>query len=368
MTTAPTSPLSELHLKTGATLGEYFGCLLPARFTSVAEEYRLARAAVALLDTNYQACFYFQGPDRIRYLNAITTNNVQDLKDGQGTIGLLLNPQGHILAELECYALADRLMVLSHATVCERTAQTLEKYIIMDDVTLQDASGQTGSLALEGPATAALLDQVCALKLDAMAECAHREVIIGAIPCRLIRRSHCGLPAAGAQLLTDREKLPALWQILLDAAQRHSGGPAGYEALNVLRLEGGIPWFSYDFNDSVIPHEAALEISHISYTKGCYTGQEIVERVRSRGHVNRRRVGLLFSQGAAPSAGAKLLADGKEAGQVTSAAFSPARGQAIGMGYVRREHNAVGSQLTWENGTAEVVELPLTLSRGEALR
>src|SRR6266576_439651 len=115
--------------------------------------------------------------------------------------------------------------------------------------------------------------------------------------------------------------------------------------------------------DRNIPHETGLELSHISYEKGCYTGQEIVERVRSRGHANRRLTGLQFLDGKAPAAGTKLLIpgdpDGKEAGQVTSAGFSPLVGRRIGLGYVRREHSALGTQLDASGSTAEVISLPL---------
>jgi folate-binding protein YgfZ len=128
--------------------------------------------------------------------------------------------------------------------------------------------------------------------------------------------------------------------------------------LNALRLEAGVAWFPEDFNDTVIPHEAGLETSHISFSKGCYTGQEIVERVRSRGQVNRRLVRLKFSAAEAPSALTRLRtrdAEAKEVGIVTSAAFSPAAGTAIGMAYVRREHNSPGSILDCDGGTAEVI-------------
>jgi folate-binding protein YgfZ len=127
-------------------------------------------------------------------------------------------------------------------------------------------------------------------------------------------------------------------------------------ALNTLRLEVGIPWFPADFNDAMIPHEAALEDTHISFNKGCYTGQEIVERVRSRGHVNRKRVSLRFSTAQPPVPGTKLRAGEAEIGFVTSAAFSPASGAAIGMGYVRREQFAPGTTIELDSATATVID------------
>ncbi len=101
-----------------------------------------------------------------------------------------------------------------------------------------------------------------------------------------------------------------MWRKLLAAVRARGGEPIGMKALNALRLEAGVPWFPLDFNDAMIPHEAVLENTHISFSKGCYTGQEIVERVRSRGHVNRKRVRLKFSAEAPPEPGTKLRAGG----------------------------------------------------------
>ena len=106
------TPLLGLHQSSGATIGEYFGTRLPARFGEFTEEYAALRRAVALVDTNYRAAFSFAGPDRHRYLNALLTSNVRDLKPGQGTVGLLLNPQGHILAEVETFALEYRILAI----------------------------------------------------------------------------------------------------------------------------------------------------------------------------------------------------------------------------------------------------------------
>src|ERR1700730_14937741 len=132
------TPLLGLHLSANAEMGEYFGTVLPARFGEFGSEYRAILRAVALVDTNFRALFSLSGPDRHRYLNAVLTSNVRDLKVGHGTVGLLLTPQGHILAEVETLALADRIFAFSHAMVRDRTYSTLDKFIIMDDVNLED--------------------------------------------------------------------------------------------------------------------------------------------------------------------------------------------------------------------------------------
>jgi folate-binding protein YgfZ len=348
------TPLAAVHLAAGAKMGVWFGCALPDYFGDAAAEYRNARETVALIDKNYRAYLSFTGPDRVRYLNAILTNNFKDLREGQGNVSLLLNPQGHILAEIETYAFADRLLCVSYAMIRERLIEWLDKFIIMDDVTLTDETPRYGTLALEGPMAAALLKEVSGVDITKFEELSSHAGKVGSIPCYIVKRSSGGVP--GAEFVAESEKLAELWQVLSDAARWQGGGPMGYAALSAQRLAQGVPWFGYDFGEKQIPHEAGLQDSHISYTKGCYTGQEIVERVRSRGQVNRRRVELLFSGDAVPDAGAVLTMDGKEVGYVTRAARTWDPPRILGMGYVRKEANAAGSVLQWSGGTATIVK------------
>jgi aminomethyltransferase len=162
------------------------------------------------------------------------------------------------------------------------------------------------------------------------------------------------------------EHIRALWSDLAERVRIYGGAPAGMEALNSIRLECGIPWFGHDYDDKQIPHETGLEHSHINYEKGCYTGQEIVERVRSHGHVNRRLTELRFSSAEAPAPGTKLLYEGNEIGSVTSAAFSPRLGQPIGLGYLRREQSAIGTRMDASGNPAEVIEPPLLAKKTSA--
>ena len=355
------TPLLATHQRAGAATGTYFGCTLPARFSSFEREYAFARESVALFDTNYQCWAWLDGADRVRYLNAITTNNVKDLAPGTGVTGLLLNPQGHILAELTTFNTGERLLLRTHAVTGARTQETLEKYIIMDDASLVDATEEFASIAVEGPLARQVVQDFAGIAIEAAPENTHWVKEVEGVTCRIFRRTHFGQP--GAEIVVGREQVEALWNYLGSKAREARGGRIGYDALNSLRLEAGVPWFSHDFDDKVIPHEAGLEHSHINYTKGCYTGQEIVERVRSRGQVNRRLTALKFSSETLPVTGAKLFAPAapeKEAGYVTSAAHSPRLKSTIGLAYLRREHNAAGSTLSLgDGGAAEVIALPL---------
>jgi folate-binding protein YgfZ len=258
----------------------------------------------------------------------------------------------------------------------ERLAEVLDKYIIMDDVTFSDDAEKFGTLALEGPRAAEVVKELTGVDLNSLPELGRLDVNVNshssedatvdkassdnserAIPCRLVRRF------VGGEFIVERGKLEPLWDVLLQATRRHGGGPMGYKALSAQRLVQGVPWFGYDFGEKQIPHEAGLESSHISYTKGCYTGQEIVERVRSRGQVNRRRVELLFDGESVPENGAELNVDGKAVGFVTRAARSWFPPGVLGMGYLGKEHRDVGAKVQWSGGGATVVEFAAALHR-----
>ncbi|MGB7845485.1 MAG: glycine cleavage T C-terminal barrel domain-containing protein [Candidatus Acidiferrum sp.] len=349
--------LGEMHRRDGAELGVWFGCALPASFGDWRTEYQWLSESVGLVDKNYRAYLEFTGPDRARYLNAILTNDIKGLKENHGTISLFLSPQGHIQAEIETYALGERLFCVTYAMIREHLIPAMDKYIIMDDVTLTDRTDGYVTVALEGPKAARVAAAACGVEVSALDELETREANVGGVACRLSKRSPGGV--VGAQFLAERGMAEELWKNLAEAVRGEGGGPVGYQALNTVRLEMGIPWFGYDFGEKQIPHEAGLQDSHISYTKGCYTGQEIVERVRSRGQVNRVRVSLKFDVSAGPAANTVLLAEGKEAGYVTRSGFSPAVNAWIGMGYVRREKAAVGTVLEMAEGKATVITAPI---------
>jgi folate-binding protein YgfZ len=346
------TPLIAEHRAAGAKLAEFSSVVLPEAFSNFEQEYRVAREAAAIFDTNWNAVITLTGRDRVQYLHNISSNDIKSLAEGRGTLALLLSPQGRILAELEIYALPEKLLVLSHISHRENTVAILRKYVIGSQVQIQDLSDQMGSFAVEGPKALEILAPACGVQIRDMTEMSVKEITVDSASAYLLRRSHIG--SVGAEVLAPRDALTVLWRKFVTATKSAGGEPIGMAALDALRLDAAIPWFPVDFNDAMIPHEAALENTHISFNKGCYTGQEIVERVRSRGHVNRKRVSLKFSTPTPPAAGTKLRAGDAEIGFVSSAAFSPQAGTAIGMGYVRREQFAPGNVVEFDGGTATV--------------
>ena len=273
------TPLLELHRSSGATIGEYFGTLLPARFGEFAAEYAALREAVALVDTNYRAFFSFTGPDRHRYLNAMLTSNVRDLKPGQGTVGLLLNPQGHILAEVETFALEESILASRHAMVRERTFATFDKFIIMDDVTLEDVTASTGTLDLAGPRARELLADLGVGNFAEMPLLSHEEVTLGQFPAAIVRRELAGDPAA--TLIVAREHLAAF------VARACS---ARAQSWRRARRDGSSQLHSAGMRDALVRHRLRRQANSARGGAGALTHQ-LRERMLHR--PGNRRAGAL---------------------------------------------------------------------------
>ncbi len=346
------TPLRDWHVAHGGQIGTWFGCALPDHFGDWRVEYSFLMSSVALVDTNFHAYLEFTGADRTRYLNAILTNNIRDLQRNQGTVSLFLSPQGHIQAEVETFARGESILGVSFAMIRTKLIEALDKYIIMDDVMLSDRTAEWGSLGLHGPRAIAAAQRVNVDATEWRPEELH-DVEVAGICGLAVKRIAAG--AVSLEVFVPRQRIAPLWEALLQPVKDEGGGPSGYMALNSVRLEQGLPWFGCDFGEKQIPHEAGLQNSHISYVKGCYTGQEIVERVRSRGQVNRVRVMVQFGAHVAPET--ILVADGKEVGFVTSSGFSPQRNAEIGMAYVRREKSSAGTVLDASGIPATVIDL-----------
>src|ERR1700680_2129509 len=235
------TPLAEFHRRAGAKLGLWFGCSLPDDFVYWTGEYWFAQKTVALIDKNYHAYLSFAGPDRVRYLNAILTNNIKDLKVSHGNVSLLLNPQGHILAEIETYNVADSLFCVSYGSIRERLIETLGKFIIMDDVTLTDETQRYATLGLEGPEAAKLVYELTGIDLHGLEVWQRKEAQADSIPCTVVRRAHG--KTVDAEFLVERQLVESLWNLLVAKARAAGGGPMGYSALSALRLEEGGQWF-----------------------------------------------------------------------------------------------------------------------------
>jgi aminomethyltransferase len=354
MSASARSPLADYHASQGARLVEYHGGLVPARFSDPRPEHEAVRKAAGLFDFSFRAKIAVTGVDRVRFLQGTVTNDVKNRTPGRGTYAAMLNPQGHILADLRIYCAEDRFVIDTDADLHEKILQWLQRHIIADRVKLEPL--EMCALAFQGPRSRPLLEKTLHLDLPALEEFDHLTTNYAGFPIRVVRASSAG--EEGYEVWVGEKGLIGVWGAACGQAPTYEMLPCGVEALESLRIEAGIPRYGPDLNEDTLLLEADL-LNAVSFTKGCYIGQEIVERSRSRGHINWRFVGLVVDAAEAPAPGEKLSSDEKEVGEVTSACVSPTLGNTIALAYVRREVSEPGTKLVLASGhTAVVTSLP----------
>jgi aminomethyltransferase len=287
--------------------------------------YRALREGAAWLDLSSRGRLRASGEDRIRLLHAMSTNHIEQLKPGDGCYAFFLNAQGRILADAFIQALPDVLLISTEPETRASLYEHLDKYIIADDVVLEDVTYSTVQIGIEGP----------------------RAPATPAEGGTVLRFTTTGEP--GFSIVAPTADRAAV----VSAAEAAGAVHATPEAARIVRIENGRPRYSEDITDRYLPHETQV-LSAVHFNKGCYLGQEIVERVRSRGGVHRFLAPLEIETESAPSAGAKITSEGREVGEITSAAFSPARGIVAALGYLRLNELPAGAYLTVDDSPARL--------------
>jgi folate-binding protein YgfZ len=316
--------------------------------SKIAEEYRALREGCGLASRVAVGRLEVLGADRLRFLNAYMTCDVKDLAPGEGAYGFFTNPKGGILSDAVVLALEDRLWLQLPPGQEQAIANHLRKYILADRVEVRGLDDMQ-PLFLVGPgATNALGDA----EMPPPGDWRHLRARVHGTEVELQRAGRMGAEA-WALWVSASIKSPLVETLL----ERPGVTPVGSEALEILRVEAGLPRFGPDFGPENFPQETGAEEA-VSYTKGCYLGQEVVARIHYRGGVQKTLRGLLFETAAAP--GTPLLFEGREVGTVTSVVDSIALGRPAGLAIVHRRGAEPGTRLNLpDGGTAEVRELPL---------
>ena len=270
--------------------------------------YESLRHGAAWLDLSARGRIVARGRDRARLLHNITSNEVKKMVPGDVAYAFLLSPQGRIQGDLYLVCREDHFLIDTEPELREKVRQHIRKYIIADQVELEDISDATAAIGLEGPGAGAIRDAMGGAAWPAI--------------------SLTGQP--GFRIYAPREEMAALIGRLETAGAK----PATAEDARLVRIENGKPRYGEDIRETSLPQETQ-QMQAVSFNKGCYLGQEIVERIRAQGHVNKKLVRLEF-EGTAPLAGGTRLAAGAaEAGEVTSSVYSPGLGKVVALAYVR---------------------------------
>ncbi len=338
----------------GANPSEHSPATATPDFGDVRAEFQALLSGCGVYDLSWHAKIVVTGGDRVRWLNGMVTNNVRDLAPGHGVYAFMLNAQGRIQADLYAFQRRDSLLVDTERRQLEKVLQLFDRYIIADDVEIADVSDKLTALGLTGPESRHVLERACIavpdLKHLRFADVAWKEKTI-----TLLRSGEEARESW--QVWIAPEHVSELWGALLKAGAR----PIGTTALNLFRISRGIPQFGVDIRERDLPQETG-QTRALNFTKGCYLGQEIVERIRSRGAVHRKFTAFVV-EGTLPEPGAKILAasekEEKEVGEITSSAILPLPGgdRPVALGYLRRE--AVGKDLHAGTAKLKPTSLPI---------
>jgi folate-binding protein YgfZ len=319
--------------------------MVPEHFGNSQQEYEALASGVGLHDRSYRGVIELTGNDRANWLHNLTTNHVAGVPVGQARYLFACNVKGRILFDANALILPDAIWLdLDHRYVAA-ALDHLDKYLIAEDVTLSDGSDSFYRLALTGNGRHRLLTAGGLEPNLSVCQAAY-----GGTSTWMLRHDFCGLP--GVELFVPAGREAAVWAAL----QQDGAIPVGIEAIEMRRIEAGIPWSGEDLDEEVLPAETGRLQRAVSFDKGCYLGQEVVERMRAHEVVARRLVGLK-AEGSDPFAKAAALYLGQTVvGRVTSTCISPARGAPIGLGYVRTAQAEPDTRLLarWEAGETAV--------------
>jgi folate-binding protein YgfZ len=341
---------------------------MPQHYTMIpavsAPAYDAARHRAAFLDRSHRGRIVVSGTERASYLQGLLTNDIVALKAGQGCYAAYLTAQGRMIADLHVYELGDVLLLMMTGGVKDGVMAKLDQFIFSEDVQLGDVSDTFAQLAIVGPdaatTVASLVSGVSADALREMPEHGNARGEWAGSAAIVTRITDAGEP--GFDLYVERARAGALSAALLAA-----GIPELDESTaEAVRIESGMPLFGRDMDAETIPLEAGIESRAISFSKGCYVGQEVIIRVLHRGHgrVARKLVGLILDGDQVPDAGAMIRSGDRDVGHVTSSAASPALKRSIALAYVHRDFLEPGTVVSVGEQRAEVTALPFVSRQG----
>ncbi len=343
--------IQEKFATSGARLGSYRGAETPSSFGNIAAEFRVLLEGCAIFDMSWQSKLVLTGEDRVRWLNGMVTNNIRDLAPGRGVYSFLLSAQGRIQGDLVAYNRGDYLLVTTDREQAAVIAAIFDRFIIMDDVEVADVSDRLATIGVAGPKAREVLSNagidVAQLELGQVIDTVWRDLGIS------IARS-AQPPMDGYEIWFSVENAERVWEGLESAGAK----PVGSDALELYRIVKGVPRFGVDLRERDLPQETGQQYA-LNFAKGCYVGQEIVERIHARGAVHRTFIGFEL-QGQVPQSGTKVRAADKDVGEITSAARIPfpSGERTLALGYLRREVAGPGTTVQIGDQSGIVAILP----------
>ena len=318
---------------------------IPLTYSNAEEEYWTIKKAVGLADISHLGRLRITGKDRISFLNGLLTNDISQLKENAGQRSALLNSKARVLADLHIYAQPDGLLIDTGESPASHVKEILDRFIITEDVLIQDSSKDLVQVTVQGPRSSQAIKEVLGAEAQDLKQLEQKTLGPGTI----IARDRTG--QSGYDIILPELEAEPVWHGFLLNGGDIGLNPVGSQALEILRLEAAYPKYSVDVDENTIVLEAGFKDA-INFNKGCYLGQEVVARATHIGRVNKQLVGLEVETKDSVSPRSKLMSEGREAGFITSAAFSPGLGRVASLGYANREFAKEGTNVNVLSGEA----------------
>ena len=341
-------PETALHDASGVRRQSYCGAETVAAYTDPRSEFNALLTKCGAYELTWRSKFRVAGRDRARWLNGMVSNNVRDLRPGHGIYAFLLNPQAHILGDMYVHNFGEYFVIDTDCGQSEKIYTLLKRYIIMDQVELTELTGHAG-FGVCGPESASVMERA-AITAGGLEPLQNRVCKWQDMELTVVRND---FEVESYELWAPQHS--KLWDALLSAG----AAPVGTDALEKVRIAFGRPLYGQDIRERDLPQETE-QLRALSFTKGCYIGQEIVERIRSRGQVHRKFVGFRL-RGPLPPPGTKTQWEGKDMGEITTGASLPTEAGDINvaLGYIRRELAAPGKTFALGESEATIQDFPL---------
>ncbi len=362
----PVLPLHPRHIEKGARFSPYGEWELPADYGDPLLEYFAVRKGVGIADLSYQGTFLLTGRDRIPFLQNLISNDLTKTPEGKGIYATLLTAKGRIVSDFHLFPLSDAILIDLEGSNAKRTFDHLMRFKLRSQIKIE--TPPWGRLMISGPKGRLLLETILGIlpgSLPAMEENSFFQTKRDGASLLCVKRSMTG--EDDHHLFLPLEGMAKMWEDLFTSGEPFEAKPVGQSALETLRIEAGKPRYGIDLSEEVFPVEAGIDAETISYTKGCYPGQEVMARIQTYGHVNRRLTGLILEGTVLPKIEAKIFQGGNEVGWITGTTWSPSLQKGIAMGYLKvgsaTPGTAVEVEIDHERKAAQVTSLPFYHSK-----
>lgn len=343
-----TTPLVDRHIALGARMVPFAGWNMPVRYEGVIAEHNAVRNAAGLFDLGHMGQYSVTGPDALAFLQFTTTNDLSGLQPGEAKYTLLSNPDGGVIDDLIVYRNPegeDGYMVCMNAANADADVAWWEQQAADHpdfDVTLEDISGKTGMIAIQGPNAQAITAMVTDTDLDSIDYFAWANGVVAGVETKIARTGYTG--EDGFEFYTDLADIATVWDALMEAGKGHDLVPVGLGARDTLRLESRMPLYGQELGMDISPYEAGLGWA-VNLKKGDFIGRDKMAAVKENKPA-RKAVGFKYvGKGGAPRTHYPVAVDGEEIGEVTSGTFSPTLGENIGLALIKSAYAGVEKPL-----------------------